>query len=200
MALDFTAEQLQGFPPEAQAIIRALAAEVKRLNARVAELEAQLGKTPQNSSLPPSSQHPHAKPPPRKPKSKRQRGGQRGHKKHARELIPTEQGDRVETLKPQVTEYQLHRLLCACGTTTCAPLPPGVPRDQSGPRLIAFTALLMAYCRQSKRRTAEFLGTLLNQPCCPALPCGGPGRRSSSWTRPCSLFPSVAVPTLRRQS
>jgi transposase len=34
---------------------------------------------------------------------------------------------------------------------------------------MAFTALLMAYYRQSKRRTAEFLSTLLGQPCCPAL-------------------------------
>ena len=34
---------------------------------------------------------------------------------------------------------------------------------------MALTALLMAYYRQSKRRTAEFLGTLLGQPCCPAL-------------------------------
>jgi transposase len=34
---------------------------------------------------------------------------------------------------------------------------------------MAFTALLMAYYRQSKRRTAEFLRTLLGQPCCPAL-------------------------------
>jgi hypothetical protein len=34
---------------------------------------------------------------------------------------------------------------------------------------MAFTALLMAFYRQSKRRTAEFLGTLLGQPCCPAL-------------------------------
>ena len=33
---------------------------------------------------------------------------------------------------------------------------------------MAFTAVLMAYFRQSKRRTAEFLTTLLNQPCCPA--------------------------------
>ena len=45
----------------------------------------------------------------------------------------------------------------------------GVPLGQSGPRLMAFTALLMAYYRQSKRRTAEFLRTLLGQPCCPAL-------------------------------
>jgi len=34
---------------------------------------------------------------------------------------------------------------------------------------MAFTALLMAYYRQSKRRTAEFLSTLLGQPCCAAL-------------------------------
>ncbi len=34
---------------------------------------------------------------------------------------------------------------------------------------MAFTALLMAYYRQRKRRTAEFLRTLLDQPCCPTL-------------------------------
>ena len=34
---------------------------------------------------------------------------------------------------------------------------------------MAFTALLMAHYRQSKRRTAEFLNTLLGQPCCPSL-------------------------------
>ena len=34
---------------------------------------------------------------------------------------------------------------------------------------MALTALLMAFYRQSKRRTAEFLRTLLGQPCCPAL-------------------------------
>jgi transposase len=73
-------------------------------------------------------------------------------------------------IKPYVTEYQLHRLECArCGEATCVELPLGVPRGQSGPRLMAFTALLMAFYRQSKRRTAEFLSTLLGQPCCPAL-------------------------------
>jgi hypothetical protein len=34
---------------------------------------------------------------------------------------------------------------------------------------MAFTALLMAFYRQSKRRTAEFLRTLLGQPCSAAL-------------------------------
>jgi len=73
-------------------------------------------------------------------------------------------------IKPHVTEYQRHRLTCpCCRTQTCAPLPQGVPEGQSGPRLIAFTALLMAYFRQSKRRTTEFLTTLLGQPCSTGL-------------------------------
>lgn len=188
-------------PPEAQAIIRALLARIEKLQEEVEELRRQIkGTTPQNSSLPPSTQHPHAKPRPRRRKSKKRRGGQPGHPKHERPLIPSEDCNEVKSLqpkacrrcgsrlsghdptplrhqvwelpeiKPLVTEYQRHRLACpCCGETTCAPLPPGVPEGQSGPRLMAFTALLMAYYRQSKRRTAEFLSTLLGQPCCAAL-------------------------------
>lgn len=79
--------------PEAQAIIRMLLA-------RIEALEARLNKTPQNSSLPPSSQHPHAKPaPPRQPSGKK-RGGQPGHPKHERALIPTEECSEVVPLKP----------------------------------------------------------------------------------------------------
>jgi transposase len=187
-------------PPELKAeMTPAVRAFVELLLERVRALEARVGLNPQNSSLPPSTQHPHARPQPRKRKSKKKRGGQPGHEKHERPLIPTEQCDDVQTLKPtecrrcsdklpgsdpeplrhqvwelpeikpHVTEYQLHRLKCHCGATTCAELPVGVPRGQSGPRLMAFTALLMAFYRQSKRRTAEFLSTLLGQPCCPAL-------------------------------
>ena len=75
--------------PEAQSIIcqllaeldardRAWAARVETMSARIVELEAQvaaLKRTPQNSSLPPSTQHPHDKPPPAKTKSARKRGG-----------------------------------------------------------------------------------------------------------------------------
>ena len=195
-----TAEQLSALPPEFQALVRAI---INHYEARIAELEARIaelerGLTPQNSSLPPSTQHPHAKPTPKKSKSKKKRGGQIGHKKHERPLRPTDECDDVQRLKPSecrrcgaklsgqdrkpwrhqvwelpeikalVTEYQLHRLTCRCGETTCAALPAGVPRGQSGPRLIAFTSLLMAYYRQSKRRTAEFLTTLLGAPCCAA--------------------------------
>jgi transposase len=196
-----TEEVIARQPPEAQAIIRALLAEIAALRAELEEVRRHSkGKTPQNSSLPPSTQHPHARPAPRKRKSKKRRGGQPGHPKHERTLIPAENCDEVRPLKPKhcrrcgcrlsgsdpqplrhqvwelpeikalVTEYQRHRLECSrCGETTCAVLPPGVPEGQSGPRLMSFTALLMAYYRQSKRRTAEFLTTLLGQPCCAAL-------------------------------
>jgi len=174
---------------------------VDEYEARFAELEAKLQKlTPKNSSIPPSTQHPHAKPKPPKPKGqKRKRGGQRGHKKHQRDLIPVDQCDEVVPLRPSecrrcdkplagtdpqpirhqvwelpeiqpvVTEYQLHRLDCTCGTSTCASLPDGVPSGQSGPRLLAFTGLLMGHFRQSKRRAAMFLQDFLKMPCSPSL-------------------------------
>lgn len=189
MELGITEERIGRQPPEPQAIIRML---LKRID----ELERRLGKTPQNSSLPPSTQHPHAKPAPKKPKSKKKRGGQPGHPKHERPLIPTEDCNEMQTvkpdacrrcgtklsgsdpeplrhqvwevpeIKPDVTEYQRHRLRCpCCGETTCAPLPPGVPASQAGPRLVALTALLMGCFRQSKRRVAFFLEQVLGQPC-----------------------------------
>jgi transposase len=201
MSPGITEEIIARQPHEAQAIIRTLLAEIAELKARIEALERQAkGKTPQNSSLPPSSQHPHARPQSQRRKSKKKRGGQPGHEKHERPLIPTDQCHDVLTLKPTecrrcgeklagndpdplrhqvwelpkiepiVTEYRRHRLACPhCGETTCAELPDGVPRGQSGPQLMALTALLMAFYRQSKRRTAEFLATLLGQPCCPSL-------------------------------
>jgi len=193
MALEITEALIARQSPEAQAIIRALLE-------RLAALEARLNQTSRNSSLPPSTEHPHAKPKRKPPRSRRKCGGQPGHAKHERPLLPPEQCTDVQQLKPlncrrcgeglagvdleplrhqvwelpvirpEVTEYRRHRLVCpGCGETTCAPLPAGVPASQSGPRLVAFAGLLMAFFRQSKRRTALFLATLLNQPCCPAL-------------------------------
>jgi transposase len=178
----------------------AVRAFIDALLARIDELEARLNKTPQNSSLPPGTQHPHAKPASNRPKSNKPRGGQPGHPRHERALISTEDCTSVVPLeppacrrcgttlsgvddaplrhqvwelpeiKPLVTEYQQHRLTCSrCGETTCGELPSGVPTGQSGPRLVAFTATLMALFRQSKRRTALFVSEVLNIPCCPAL-------------------------------
>ena len=82
-------EVLAALPAEVTALIRWQAEQIRLLTARVAELEAKLGRNPANSSKPPSSTHPHDKPPPAKPKSRRARGGQPGHRKQERPLIPT---------------------------------------------------------------------------------------------------------------
>ena len=66
-----TEELIARQPAEAQVIIRLLLAKLAEVEA---ELKA-LKKTSQNSSLPPSTQHPHAKP----ASPKRKRGGQPGH-------------------------------------------------------------------------------------------------------------------------
>lgn len=135
MAFEITEDLIARQPPEAQAIIRLLLDKIR-------ELEVRLGRSPQNSSLPPSSQHPHAKPVAVRPRSKRRPGGQPGHPKQVRALIPTADCDAVVTLKPsacrrcgrrltgadpaplrqqvwevpeikpQVTEYQRHRRCC----------------------------------------------------------------------------------------
>ena len=181
--------------PAVRAFVQVLLARIESLENEVAELKRRLGQTPENSSRPPSSQHPHAKTKPCKKPSGKKRGGQPGHERHQRNLVPPEQvtktirlkpprcrrcgealaGDDPEPLRHQVfelpeirpiiTEYQRHRLACpCCGVNTTAPLPAGAPTGQSGPRLVAFAALLMAYFRQSKRRTALFLEVLLNVP------------------------------------
>ena len=73
-------------------------------------------------------------------------------------------------IRLHVTEYQLHRLTCACcGRQTCAELPEGVTSSQSGPRLVAFTALLMGLFRQSKRRVSLFCETLFGHSVSPGL-------------------------------
>jgi len=132
-----TEELISRQTPEAQAIIRALLA---KLN----ELEARIKKSPRNSSLPPSTEHPHAKTQASKEKSGKKAGGQLGHEKHERSLVPVDQCQSVITVKPKscrrcgtrltgadpeplrhqiweipeikpaVTEYQLHRLTCPC--------------------------------------------------------------------------------------
>ena len=127
--------------PAVRAFVGILLDRIARLEARVEELERGR-KTPQNSSLPPSSQHPHARPQSQRRKSKKKRGGQPGHEKHERPLIPSKQCHEVQSLKPAecrrcgvklsgsdpeplrhqvwelpeikpiVTEYQRHRLCC----------------------------------------------------------------------------------------
>src|SRR5262252_1914315 len=60
MSLEITEELIARQTPEAQAIIHALLATIR-------QLQDQLNQSPRNSSVPPSTEHPHAKPP--RPKS-----------------------------------------------------------------------------------------------------------------------------------
>jgi transposase len=93
------------FPPAAQAVIVALAAELAAeraarvaLEARVRDLEARLGQDSANSSRPPSSDPPWARGGKRRPPSgpsSRGPGGQPGHPGRFRALAPPERVDAV---------------------------------------------------------------------------------------------------------
>jgi len=118
---------------------------------------------------------------------KRKPGGQPGHAGKTRPLVPPEQVDETKDHKPtscrgcgstlsgedraplrhQVTEippveptiveHRLHALSCACGVTTRAELPAGVPSGAFGPRLGALVGLLTGGYRISKRNTQQLL-------------------------------------------
>jgi transposase len=182
---------LNALPPAVKAYIR-------HLEARLADLEARLNQNSTNSSKPPSSDLPHAKPaPPRTPSGKR-KGGQPGHPKRTRPDLPPDAivelrpgtcdrcsyalvGDDPEPLRhqvvelppirPVVTEYRRHRLPCPnCGRVTCPALPADA-RGGYGPRVQAVCALLSGAYRVGKRGVARLMGDLFGVPISPAATC-----------------------------
>src|SRR5215471_15786042 len=187
-------EVWQRTPPEAQAYIRALEARVATLEGMRQALQAQLHQTSRNSSRPPSSDPPHRERSHR-PRSTRRRGGQPGHPGSTRTLIPVADVDEVVVLKPEqcsgchaplsgddptpfrhqviemppikpvITEYQWHQLVCPeCGETTRAPWPAGVPSGTYGPRVQATVALYTGAYRLSKRTTGQVMDDLFGVP------------------------------------
>jgi len=158
------------------------------LKEQVAALEERLGKTSQNSSQPPSSDLPGTPARPKREPSGRKRGGQPGHERAIRPLIPTDQADKVIPLKPDhcekcgrkvdgndpaprrhqvaeievktlVTEYQQHTLHCVCGHQTMATLP-AEARSCFGVHLESVAALLTGAYHLSKRSAQEILRDL----------------------------------------
>src|SRR5215470_6387962 len=181
-------------PPEVRAYIGTLEARVVALEAMVQALQEQLKQDSRNSSRPPSSDSP-ASQRPKRPRGQRRRGGQPGHPGHTRTLISVEDVDEVVPLKPDrcrgcqaplagddpapfrhqvieippikpvVTEYQWHQLVCpACGETTRAPWPPGVPSGTYGPRVHATVALCTGVYRLSKRMTQQMMREVFGVP------------------------------------
>ena len=185
-------------PEAVRAHITALEQIIRTLSAQVAELTVRVGKNSSNSSRPPSSDPPHAKPAPPKKPSGKQRGGQPKHPRNDRPLLPPDtvhelrpsvcgdcaaslSGDDPEPLRhqvvelppprPQVTEYRRHRLTCpSCGRVTCAELPDHAQRG-FGPRLQAACGLLSGAYRLSKRAVSAVCTNLLGIPISPAAVC-----------------------------
>ncbi len=180
-------DELERQVAERDVVIARLTAQVEALLARVTKLEEQARRSSRNSSQPPSSDAPGAPPPRKKPASGRRPGGQEGHEKQARPLVPLDKVDKVVVLRPKrcrgcsgalvgadpaprrhqvfelprivpiVTEYEVHSLNCACGTRTTATLPSGVPTGAFGPSVVAMAATLMGVYRLSKRAVPELM-------------------------------------------
>src|SRR5262245_324936 len=184
-------EDFDALPPAVQAYIR-------HLEARLAHLEARLGQTSANSSKPPSSDPPNAKPAPPKTPSGRRKGGQPGHPKRTRPDLPPDtvvelrpevcgqcrhpltgadpeplrhQVVEVPPIRPHVTEYRRHRLACPrCGRVNCPALPADA-RGGYGPRVQAVCALLAGAYRVGKRGVARLCRDLFGVPVSPAAVC-----------------------------
>src|SRR5262245_40610816 len=93
--LPIPAELWGQIPPVAQAAILGLVQHYEQrlqaLQKQVDDLHHRLNQNSTNSSRPPSSDLPHVKRRPPKPPSGRKRGGQQGHARHQRPLVPPEQ-------------------------------------------------------------------------------------------------------------
>src|SRR5215813_2424944 len=84
-------------PPAAQAAVLAL---VQQYEQRLQALQQRLNQNSTNSSRPPSSDPPHVKRRPPEPSSGRPRGGQPGHARQQRPLVPPEQLKQAISVKP----------------------------------------------------------------------------------------------------
>src|SRR3954471_11057631 len=145
-------------PPEAQiailAVLDSVNGRVLELEQRVSDLEARLKLNSTNSSKPPSSDPIGLKRRPPTPPSGRKRGGQPGHRRALRRLVPPEKvrtitecrptecrrcghalvGDdptplvhqvaELPKIEPLVDEYRLHRLACPRCKVTTCGSPP----------------------------------------------------------------------------
>jgi len=181
-------------PPEAQAYIGALEARVTALVAMVQALQEQLHQTSRNSSRPPSSDPPLPQRPHRPRGQRRRGGqpGHPGSTRTLIPVEEVDEvvvikpaqcthcqaplsGDdpqpwrhqviELPPIKPVVTEYQWHQLACpACGETTRAPWPAGVPSRTYGPRVQATVALCTGAYRLSKRTTQQVMNEVFGVP------------------------------------
>jgi transposase len=159
---------------------------------RIEKLEVQTRKDSTNSSKPPSSDSPFKRPERKGPKSKRAKGGQKGHKAHQQQMLaPTW----VENLLPErctcgcqdftgqhlhpfhthqhielppihldIARYVLNQCKCPrCGKTVKAQLPQEAQTGY-GPRLSAFVAELSGVKAMSRADVQSLCASVLGLP------------------------------------
>jgi transposase len=177
---------------ELEELLRAALGRISELEEQVRNLTFRLNQNSSNSSKPPSSDPPGTK---REPQAAtgRKPGGQPGHTKHERELLPPEVVDHfidlvpeqcgscgkrlkgrdkepqrhqvvdIPPIKAEVTEVRCHGLECDCGTLTRAPLPPEY-RSLVGDRLGALMCSLKGEYRLSDRMVQSATSYIIGVP------------------------------------
>src|SRR5262245_37910424 len=178
--LERTPPEAQAYIRALEARVETLTSMVHAFQEQVGTLQQQLHQTSRNSSRPLSSDPPHRERPhhPRSTRRRGGQPGHPGSTrtlipvKDVDEVVvikpaqcthcqaPLSGDDRkpwrhqvieLPPCKPVVTEYEWHQLVCpACGTTTRAPWPAGVPSGTYGPRVQATVALCTGAYRLSK--------------------------------------------------
>jgi transposase len=188
-------EELAALVVELRAEVAALRTENAQLRAENAELRARLGKNSRNSSKPPSSDGPAKPAPKSlRGRSGRRPGGQAGHRGQTlcqvvdpdrrRRHVPRScrgcgaglagapevglerrQVFDIPAIRMRVTEHQLIKRRCGCGTVTAADAPVGVDAPaQYGPNVAAIVIYLYVGQFLSKDRTARALAELFGTP------------------------------------
>ncbi len=170
-----------------QVLLGAALERIRQLEQENARLRERLGQNSTNSSRPPSSDAPGTGRAKKKKRRGRRPGGQPGHAKHERALVPQESVDEVvellpeqcqqcqgklkgkdpepqrhqvvelEPVKARVTEYQSHQLKCQRCGSLTRAEVPVEVRSAFGERLGASMSLLVGKYRLSKRLVCEVL-------------------------------------------
>jgi len=189
-----TPPEAQAYIRALESRLSALEARVQTLQEQNRALQERLHQNSRNSSRPPSSDPPQSPRPrrPRGPRRRGGQPGHPGHTRTLLPVEEVDEvvvlkpdqcrgcyaplwGDdpvpfrhqviEIPPIQPVVTEYQWHQLACpACGETTRAPWPAGVPSGTYGPRVQATVALCTGAYRLSKRTTQQVMDEVFGVP------------------------------------
>jgi transposase len=190
--LEAANRSLQGELDEALATVAQQKVQIHQLQQQLADATVKLNTNSSNSSLPPSSDRFRVKrrPPPPGDQPGKKSGGQPGHPRHQRLLVPPDQVHQTIPCKPtacrrcgrpltgndphplrhqvaelpvvvpDIVEYQLHRLHCPCCHTATCGTLPPGVQGHFGPRLEATLALLAGRYHQGLRPVRELAADL----------------------------------------